>query len=290
MTTSRCSNQTIARLLQSGGYVKLYPMRGLRIDRTGDRRDAMSFSTRTAPGLHLWRYGHEETVWSREVRQAVRGRRVSRAHWGERGLPVFVQVIQGQVKDAAKAREAIDQWERELAPGADGWLGSTGGVTDDGKFIELVRFESADAARRNSSRPEQDRWWQRTSKLFTGGGASFKESDNVAVDVVGDPERAGFVQVIQGQGSDPDRARELMEQDADKWAAFRPDIVASVAAQHEDGGYTMAMYFTSEAAAREGERKEPPPELKEQMAEMDALTVGEPEFFDIKKPWMHAPH
>ncbi len=222
-------------------------------------------------------------MWSREVRQA------GRAHWGERGLPVFVQVIQGQVKDAGKAREAIDRWERELAPGADGWLGSTGGVTDDGKFIELVRFESAEAARRNSERPEQDRWWQQTSKLFTGG-ASFKESDDVAVDVVGDPERAGFVQVIQGRGSDPDRARELMQQDSGEWAAFRPDIIASVAAQYEDGGYTMAMYFTSEAEAREGERKEPPPELKQQMAEMDALTVGEPEFLDIKKPWMHSPH
>ena len=33
----------------------------------------------------------------------------------------------------------------------------------------------------------------------------------------------------------------------------------------------MALYFTSEAAAREGERKEPPPELKAQMEEMDAL-------------------
>jgi hypothetical protein len=203
---------------------------------------------------------------------------------------VFVQVIQGQVKDAAKAREAIDQWERELAPGADGWLGSTGGVTDDGKFIELVRFDSEAAARRNSERPEQDRWWKQMSNLITGGGASFKESDDVAVNVVGDPERAGFVQVIQGQGSDPDRSRELMEQDPDEWAAFRPDIIASVAMQHEDGRYTMAMYFTSEADARAGELKEPPPELKEQMAEMDALTVGEPEFLDIKKPWMHSPH
>ena len=246
-------------------------------------RDAMSLNPSNRFSPESLAVSSRETAWSREARPA------GRAHWSERGLPVFVQVIQGQVKDAGKTREALDLWERELAPGADGWLGSTGGVTDDGKFIELVRFESEAAARRNSERPEQDRWWKQTSRLFTGSGASFKESDEVTVDVVGDPERAGFVQVIQGQGSDPDRARELMAQDSDEWAAFRPDIVASVAMQHEDGRYTMATYFTSEADARAGELKELPPELKEQMAEMGALTVGEPEFLDIKKPWMHSP-
>jgi hypothetical protein len=37
----------------------------------------------------------------------------------------------------------------------------------------------------------------------------------------------------------------------------------------------MAVSFTSEAASREGEPKEPPPELKVQMEEMAALSVGE---------------
>jgi hypothetical protein len=47
--------------------------------------------------------------------------------------------------------------------------------------------------------------------------------------------------------------------------------------------------FTSEAASREGEPKEPPPELKVQLEEMAALGVGEPEFFDLKQPWLYAP-
>jgi hypothetical protein len=51
----------------------------------------------------------------------------------------------------------------------------------------------------------------------------------------------------------------------------------------------MAVSFTSEAAAREDERKEPPPELKVQMEEMAALGVGEPEFFDPEQPWLYAP-
>jgi len=201
---------------------------------------------------------------------------------------VFVQVIQGQVADAGKVRAALDRWAQELAPGATGWLGSTAGVTEDGRFIALARFESEEAARRNSAQPEQDRWWTETSKLFTGE-ATFKDSSDVTVDVNGEPDDAGFVQVMQGRGSDPDRAQELMGQDSSEWAAFRPDIIGSVAVGHEGGAYTMAIYFTSEAAAREGERKEPPPELKAQMDEMAALSVGEPEFFDLKQPWLYSP-
>jgi hypothetical protein len=201
---------------------------------------------------------------------------------------VFVQVIQGQVEDAAKVRAAMDRWVRELAPGATGWLGSTAGVTDDGRFIALARFESEEAARRNSGRPEQDRWWAETSRLFTGE-ASFRDSSDVTADLVGDPDRAGFVQVMQGRGSDPDRARELMAEDSSTWADFRPDIIGSLAVGHEGGAYTMAIYFTSEAEAREGERKEPPPELKAQMDEMAALMVGEPEFFDLRQPWLYSP-
>jgi hypothetical protein len=201
---------------------------------------------------------------------------------------MFVQVIQGQVSDASQVRAALDRWLEELAPNATGWLGSTAGVTEDGRFVALVRFESEEAARRNSDRPEQDRWWTDTSKLFTGE-ASFRDSNDVMVDVNGDPDKAGFVQVMQGRGSDPDRAKELMGQDSAEWAAFRPDVIGSVAVGHEGGGYTMAMYFTSEAEAREGERKEPPPRLKAQMEEMNKLSIGEPEFFDLKQPWLYSP-
>src|ERR671915_430859 len=117
---------------------------------------------------------------------------------------MFVQVIQGQVTDAEQAHAAMDGWMEELAPGATGWLGTTAGVTEDGRFIALARFESEEAARRNSDRPEQDRWWRETAKLFSGE-ATFRDSRHVAVDVTGDPDAAGFVQVMQGRGSDPER-------------------------------------------------------------------------------------
>ena len=201
---------------------------------------------------------------------------------------MFVQVIQGQTSDADTMHAAFDQWFEELAPGATGWLGSTAGVTDDGRFIALARFESEEAARRNSARPEQDAWWAATSGLLTGD-AAFHDSEHVVVDVAGEPDSAGFVQVMQGRSTDPARAHELMDQDSAEWAAFRPDIIGSVELDYDDGAWTMALYFTSEEEAREGERKEPPPALKEQMDHMNALTVGEPDFFDLKSPWLYSP-
>jgi hypothetical protein len=201
---------------------------------------------------------------------------------------MFVQVIRGQVADAEQVHAALDRWAEQLAAGALGWLGLTAGVTEDGRFIGLVRFDSEESARRNSDRPEQDQWWTETAKLFAGE-VTFSDSNDVTVDVNGDPDKAGFVQVIQGRGSEPDRARELMAQDSAEWAEFRPDIIGSVGVGHEGGAYTMALYFTSEEAAREGERKEPPPNIKAQMEEMDKLSIGEPEFLDIKQPWLYSP-
>ena len=100
---------------------------------------------------------------------------------------MFVQVIEGRVQDAAALRAAIDDWFKQVSPGAIGWLGSTGGVTEDGRAIALVRFESEDAARANSGRPEQDEWWANTSKLFDGE-PTFTESSAIDVDMVGETE------------------------------------------------------------------------------------------------------
>jgi len=201
---------------------------------------------------------------------------------------MFVQVIKGRTSQPEALAEAFDRWKAELSPGATGWLGSTGGVTDDGTFIAVARFESEEAARVNSARPEQDAWWSETAKLLDGD-VTFSDSTDVDVDVNGDPDRAGFVQVMRGRVSDPQRAKELMAEDPGTWAEFRPDVIGNLSIGHEDGGYTMVMYFTSEADAREGETKEMPPQMRAQMEEMSKLNVEEPEFFDLKRPLLSSP-
>jgi hypothetical protein len=201
---------------------------------------------------------------------------------------MFVQVIQGRVSDAAQVKAHIDKWNAEVAPGAVGWLGSTGGVTDDGQLIALVRFESEEAAQQNSDRPEQSAWWEGMAALFDGE-PTFKNSTEVDADTYGDPDQAGFVQVMQGRSSDYERSREIMANDTVDWEAFRPDILGTLNVGHDDGEWTMAIYFKSEEEAREGEQKEPPAELAGMMEELNSLSVGEPTFLDLKDPWLRSP-
>jgi len=201
---------------------------------------------------------------------------------------MFVQVIQGHVSDAAAVRAQLDEWVARVAPGAVGWLGTTSGVTDDGNLVALARFESQEAAQQNSDRAEQSAWWEQMASLFTDE-PRFHNSTSVDADTPGDPSQAGFVQVMQGRTSDPARAQELMANDPTDWSKYRPDILGTVNVGHDGDAFTMAIYFTSEQAAREGEQKEPLPEMQELMAEMDTLSVGETAFFDLRDPWLHAP-
>ena len=201
---------------------------------------------------------------------------------------MFVQVIQGKVSDPAAMHSQLDKWLKEVSGGAVGWLGTTSGVTGDGRLIAVVRFESEEAAQHNSDRPEQSAWWEETAALFDEE-PTFQNSTTVDVDTAGDPDEAGFVQVMQGRSSDPERVRELMANDPTDWQAFRPEILGSLSAGHEGGAWTMALYFTSEEEAREGERKEPPPEMQQTMEQMNALMEGEPVYFDLKDPWLQSP-
>ncbi|CAA9366934.1 MAG: hypothetical protein AVDCRST_MAG47-687 [uncultured Nocardioidaceae bacterium] len=201
---------------------------------------------------------------------------------------MFVQVIQGQVEDAAAVRAQLEKWVAELAPNVPGWLGTTGGVTEDGMLMLLARFESEDAAKQNSALPEQSAWWEEMQQHFTGE-PEFHDSSRVDVDLQGDPGQSRFVQVMQGRTSDPDRARELMNDDSVDWETFRPDILGSLTVEHDGDAWTMALYFTSEEDAREGESKPPPAEMEKVMAEMEQLSMGEPAYFDLKDPWLHAP-
>ena len=68
-------------------------------------------------------------------------------------------------------------------------------------------------------------------------------------------------------------------------AEMRPDLIGAVTAYFGDNEFTELAYFTSEEAAREGERREPPAEAMEQMAEWERIMKVE-RYLDIKDPWL----
>jgi len=201
---------------------------------------------------------------------------------------MFVQMFTGKVTNHDAVRAVLEGWPSGPGRDAKGWLGSTAGITHDGQLVALARFESEDDARANSERPEQGAWWNSLAANLAGE-ASFFESSDVDDDVVGDPATAGFVQVMKGRVSDTARARALASDGTGVWARYRPDILASLMLTHDDGEYVMAVYFTSEVEAREGEKKAPPEDLAAQIEEMNALDVGEVTYFDLRDPWLSLP-
>src|SRR5437868_9261549 len=107
---------------------------------------------------------------------------------------MFMQIIQGKIKDAQAARATMDRWLIELQPGATGWLGGTYGVTDDGQLVACGRFTDHAAADANGNRPEQTAWWTEMEKNFDGP-VTFHNCDDVTMLLGGGSDEATFVQV-----------------------------------------------------------------------------------------------
>jgi hypothetical protein len=198
---------------------------------------------------------------------------------------MFVQVVQGKAKDPAGLRKQWEKWEQEIKPSAIGYLGSTAGVTADGEFIALARFESEDAARANSDSPKQSAWWEETSRYVED--PMFHDCTLVDLMNDGGSDDAGFVQIIQGKTKDVDKARSMDSASQDQMRDMRPDVIGGLVAWHpQNGRYTNAIYFTSEAEARKNERESSSsPEFQKFMEEWGALSDGEPKFLDITEPW-----
>ena len=197
---------------------------------------------------------------------------------------MFVQIIQAKVKDAEGVGAEVERWQKELAPGADGYLGSTGGVTPDGRFIMMARFESEDAAMRNSDKPEQGEWWNRMAKNLEGE-ATFSNSTDVDISLGGGSDSAGFVQVMQGRVTDTAKAKELGKKMDESMPQMRPDVIGSVNAGYGDGEFMNFIYFTSLEEARQNEKAmaENPPE---DMSEWESIMQGEITYYDLEDPWL----
>ena len=199
---------------------------------------------------------------------------------------MFVQVIQGQTSDVGAMRVQIEAWERDVKPGAIGFLGSTGGVTEDGDFITAARFDSEASASANSDRAEQSAWWEETSKLFNGE-PTFYDCTDVDEFGGGGSDDAGFVQVIQGYAKDKEKMKEMgrqMEQDQ-SMQERRPDVIGGLVAWGPNDGFSQFIYFTSEEEARKGEQAGAEDEGGPDWSDM----VTDVKFLDLKDPWLSSP-
>jgi heme-degrading monooxygenase HmoA len=195
---------------------------------------------------------------------------------------MFVQVIRGKTKDPAAVRAADENWNENLKPGAKGYLGSTTGIADDGTVVIVVRFESEAAARANSERPEQGEWFANFgSKVFVGQPTFFDSSD-IELFRDGGSDDAGFVQVMSGKADDMTRYRKMQKSLESKVAEVRPDVIGGITAWTPDGRFIDVTYFTSEADARAGEKKDLPADVQEAMQEFGSAIQ---DYVDLRTVW-----
>lgn len=193
---------------------------------------------------------------------------------------MFVQVIEGKTSDPKAIIEHGERWQRELRPGAIGYLGVTAGVTADGRTVAIVRFEDEAAARANAARPEQTAWFEGMAKLYDVE-PTFVESSDVTAWMGGGSNDAGFVQVMKSTGVD--RAQvEKMDAAFEPFAGQRPDLLGGIRIWTGPDSCIDVAYFTSEEEARKGEKAELPDELKQVMSEFQSM--GETEYLDLVDP------
>jgi hypothetical protein len=201
---------------------------------------------------------------------------------------MFIQIIQGRATNPPGIRRDLGRWQRLLAADADGWLGSTAGITEDGWSITVVHFASAAHARRNSKRPEQREWWRDASQHLAR--VAVHEAPTVHIYRDGGAEEAGFVQVIQGHSDHLERMASLARDQDEVLAREAPHILGVTVAEHADrpGDFTQILYFTSEQDARSYDQdpaiEEEGPAQEERRRLMTNLRC-----FDLRDPQMLSP-
>jgi hypothetical protein len=198
---------------------------------------------------------------------------------------MFAQVISGRITDEAAVSALLHRWVSDLAPGAAGWLSSTSGATADGEYVVFACFESAEAARRNSDRPEQGEWWAEVERCFAEP-PTFGDYDDVLTLRAGVSPQAGFVQAMLGSVSDVERERELSRAFVGLDTDMRPDLLGGIVGIGDDGRFAQAMYFSSEAEARVGEQSEVPEEVAQGFAEEQEI-ITEIRYLDLTAPAIH---
>ena len=212
--------------------------------------------------------------WNGEIRSERRAE----------GGPMFIQVISGKVTDVEAMERLEEKWERDLRPGATGFLGATmASPTTTGSSWPRGSSRPS-AAKRNSDRPEQDAWWQEMAKVTDD--VTVHDCSRIETLFGGGNDEATFVQVMQGRVNDRAKAEEFFSKSAEAekmLKEFRPDVIGEVIAIHDDGDtYSDIVYFSSEEEARAAEAKGIPDEVQEMMAEMESA-IEVTEFLDLKR-------
>lgn len=200
---------------------------------------------------------------------------------------MFVWVLEGNVADPGEVGRELGEWARELGETTPGYLGATGGVTDDRRFLMFVRWESEEAGNELLVRPDHQAWWERFQHGFDDA-VTFYEGDDVTTHLAGGSDVAGFVQAMRVVGVDRRRVEEA-DRELEKIAPqLRPDLIGGVRVWTAPDAFVEMNYFTSEDDARAGEQQAPPPDVAATFDDFMAM-MADAEYLDFTEPFLHSP-
>jgi hypothetical protein len=198
---------------------------------------------------------------------------------------MFVQIFEGRVFNRGTAHRLIDDWVSALRLRAVGFLGATAGVSDDGRVIALLRFESAAAASGSGYLPERGPYWAELEKVLNGPVA-VTDSDDAETFFSGGSNDARFVEIVKARGVNRAQLREMDASIQRVAGSWRPDFIGSFRVWTGPDSYVEADYFTSEAEMRESQQKEPPPEFAGRIGAFQEM-MANAEMLDIRDPWLY---
>jgi hypothetical protein len=196
---------------------------------------------------------------------------------------MFIQVIEGKASDPEGFRRVLEERRAEAMKGAIGFLGATTAIAPDGTVVTMARFEDEAKAMQNSARPETAAFAEELQK-YAEGPPTYHNCGEVDTFLSGGSNDAGFVQFMIGTATDKAKAQESERALTPMLSELRPDVIGGVTAW--DGNWwCQAIYFTSEAEAREGEKKFESLSDDDRARFEEMMTAyGEPRFVDGPNP------
>jgi quinol monooxygenase YgiN len=196
---------------------------------------------------------------------------------------MFIQIIEGKTSNADGFRRFLQERRTEAMKAAIGFLGATTAIAPDGTVVTMARFESAEKAAKNAARPEQTAFFAEFRK-YLAGEPTFHESTEVETFLGGGSDDARFVQFMIGTATDKATAKASEKNMTPTLESMRPDILGGITAWDGDW-WCQAIYFTSEADAREGEKKFESMSADDRARFEEMMgAYGEPRFVDGPNP------
>jgi hypothetical protein len=196
---------------------------------------------------------------------------------------MFIQIIEGKTSDADGFRRFLEERRPEAMKGAIGFLGATTAIAPDGTVVTMARFESTEKATKNAARPEQTAFFEELKK-YLAGEPTFHESTEVDTFLGGGSNDAGFVQLMIGTATHKAKAKASEKEMTPTLESLRPDVLGGITVWDGDW-WCQAIYFTSEAEAREGEKKFESMSADDRARFEEMMgAYGEPQFVDGPDP------